>query len=522
MPDKNTPLFSEFAPNTYDEWRVAAEESLRGASFEDTLLTQTYEGFNLKPIYFPEDAAAIDHQRTTPGAFPYVRGTQTTPRPWLIAQESHFTSPEALNQQIRNDLAHGQTAINLNLSKAEGLTLTDFVTVFEGIDLTQTPLLISSTNTPLSLVATLAAYLRQEDLPLDQFIGCIGYDPLRTLVETGIQPANLYDPMAELTAWAEKNMPNLPTITVDSGIYHDSGANAVQEVAFALATGVSYIRAMQEHGLTTEPVAQRMRFTFAVGTQFFTEIAKLRAARMLWAKVVQAFGGDAESQKLKLHVRTAWRNKTAGDPHVNILRTTVEAFAGASAGCDSLQIAPFDDVFQEPNAFSRRIARNQHIILEEEVNLSRIIDPAGGSWYVESLTDQLAHHAWSLFQDIERQGGMLEALQSGFVQRQVNEVAAQRAANLEAGRDVLVGVNKYVNKQEQPPHITKEPARPVVAQRAAPVHLTGHTIMEQLIAAAQAGATLGELAAALDSAESITVEPLTPRRLAEPFENRSE
>lgn len=522
MPDENTPLFSEFAPNTYNEWREAAEESPRGASFEESLVTRTYEGIDLKPIYFPEDAAAIAHQHTTPGVFPYVRGTQAAPRPWLIAQESRYTSPEALNHQLRHDLAHGQTALNLNLRDAAGLMLADFDTVFREINLSETPLLVSSGSYALPFVAMLAAYLRQQGIPSSEINGCIGCDPIGTLVETGTQPAHLYNRMAELTTWAMENMPNLAIITVNAGIYHESGTSAVQELACALATGVAYIRAMQERGLTVDSIAQRMQFTFVVGTQFFMEIAKLRAARMLWAKVVQAFGGDAESQKMTLHVRTAWRNKTARDPHVNMLRTTVEAFAGAAAGCDRLQIAPFDEVFQEPAEFSRRIARNQQIILQEEVNLSRIIDPAGGSWYVESLTDQLARSAWGLFQEIERQGGMLAALQSGFVQQQVHEIAEQRAANLQSGRDILVGVNKYMNKQEQPAQINKRV--PVGTRHAVSIGIDGKNRIEQLIAAAQTGATLGDLAAALSggSAEPITVEPLTPRRLAEPFENRSE
>lgn len=220
--------------------------------------------------------------------------------------------------------------------------------------------------------------------------------------------------MAWLTAWAATHAPDLRTIQVELHPYHNGGASAVQDLAFALATGVEYLRAMQARGLDVDTVAPRMQFAFSLGSPFFIEIARLRAARMLWARVVAAFGGNARSQKLRLHGRTSAWTKTRADAYNNMLRATAEAFAGVMGGCDSLHVSPFDEAIGLPDEFSRRIARNVQIILQQECNFYRLVDPAGGSAAVETLTDEIAREAWALFQRIEAQGGMAAALAAGF------------------------------------------------------------------------------------------------------------
>jgi methylmalonyl-CoA mutase len=340
--------------------------------------------------------------------------------------------------------------------------------------------------------------------------------------------------MAQMTAWAEQEAPALQTIAAQSYPYHNSGGNAIQELAFVLTTGVEYLRAMQERGLDIESVAPRMGFGFAVGTQFFMEIAKLRAARILWAQVVEAFGGSAEAQKMHLHIRTSAWNKTVYDPYVNMLRTTVEAFAGSMGGCNSMHVAPFDEIMRQPDEFSRRIARNTQLILQQECNFNRLIDPAGGSWYVESLTDQLARAAWGLFQEVEKQGGMLKALQAGFPQSQVAEVAKKRADALASRKDVLLGTNMYPNlfeknldprtpdfaalRKERAAQVTHAPA--AQEKLSAIGQASGAARMQAAIAAAEAGATLGEITSALrgSGAAAPSIEPLRLHRGGEPFE----
>jgi methylmalonyl-CoA mutase len=365
----------------------------------------------------------------------------------------------------------------------------------------------------------------------------VSSDPLGVLARRGTLPLSLeraYDEMAHLTEWATTHAPNLQTIAVHGHPYHNGGGNAVQELAFTLATAVDYIRAMQQRGLNIDSIAPRLGFAFSLGSNVFMEIAKLRAARLIWSQAVVAFGGNEESQKMSIHARTGALNKTLQDPYVNMLRTTVESFAGAIGGCDSMHVAPFDDVFRQPDEFSRRIARNTQIILQEECNLTRLIDPAGGSWYIETLTDTLARDAWALFQEVEQQGGMFKALQAGMPQEKVAEVAKARAQALETRKDVLVGTNMYANLYEKPLEDRAPDPATVKQERAAQVKrsgagsdklstlsgATGTARVEAAIEAALAGATLNELVSTLRSGDSgqPSITPVRSHRVAEMFE----
>ncbi len=319
--------------------------------------------------------------------------------------------------------------------------------------------------------------------------------------------------------------------------YHDGGGTVVQELAFALATAVDYLRALQARGLEVNTVALRIRFNFSIGSNFFMEVAGLRAARMLWAKIVAAFGGDAQAQKMSIHARSSTWNKTALDPYVNMLRATVEAFAGVVGGVDSLHVAPFDEVIRTPDEFSRRIARNVHTVLREECNIPRTIDPAGGSWYVEWLTDAVARKAWSLFQQMEQQGGLYKALQAGLPQTQVAEIAGQRAANLARRKDVFVGANMYANLKEKPLEVPPVDAQALQRERAAALTRyratadagqrqaalealakAGDGIIDAAIQAAAKGATLGEIARTLRAGDGAgpTIQPVCIQRGAVP------
>jgi methylmalonyl-CoA mutase len=278
-----------------------------------------------------------------------------------------------------------------------------------------------------------------------------------------------------------------------------------------------------------------MRFTFALGSRFFMEVAKLRAARLLWAQVVKAFGGDDDAQKMHLHVRSATFNKTRVDPYVNMLRTTIEGFAGAVGGIDSMDLAPFDMVIGPPDEFSRRVARNQQLILQHEAHLTRVIDPAGGSYFVEMLTDRLARDAWAEFQRIEASGGMAQALQQGIPQQAVAEVAAQRAANIAQRHDIMVGINRYPHRHDQRAvdatdytSLTEERAEAIRVYRASVQPHYGLdnlkaekavALMDTVIAAFKGKSTLGEVMAALrDDEKTVQVQPVKRERGAALFE----
>ena len=561
--------FDEFSPPTHDEWQQAVLDTLGGKSF-DRLVTATYEGIPLQPMYRREDVAGLAAAQTVPGAPPYVRGIQAAGNltgPWAVAQELAYGTPERFNQALRFDLEHGQTTINLLLDGPTragkdpdsaqpgevgrgGVSLAsveDVAAALNGVDPAVTPISVRAGTVALPLLALLAAYMRRAGRTEAALRGCLEDDPLGVLAHEGALPLSLgraYDEMAQLTLWAERHAPELQTVAIHTYPYHNAGANAVQELAFALATGVAYLRALTRRGVEINTAARHMRFDFAIGGAFFMEIAKLRAARLLWAQVVAAFGGDEDAQRMRQHGRTARRNKTTVDPYINMLRVTTEGLAAAVGGVASLHVAPYDEAARPPDDFSRRIARNAQIILQEEAHLAAVIDPAGGSYAVEALTDRLARDAWALFQDVEHKGGMAEALKDGFAQAQIAPVAARQAANLASRRDVLVGANQFANSQEPAPPADGTDYAALYHERAAQMaryrthdddpatHIAAlerlgemlaaspDTMVETAIAAASAGATLGELTRTLrlnDSARPIIV-PLPLARAAEPFE----
>lgn len=562
-------LLTEFPPVTPDQWKALVESELKGAPFDKKMFSPSYEGIVARPIYRPEDVAGLDPAASLPGFAPYVRGTRASgylDRAWEVSQEIAEPEVAAFNDTARAGLARGLTALNMVLDQATrngadpdwampdevgagGLSLAsmdDLHRALDGIDLASVPLFIRSGASGMPCAALLVALARKRKVELRALKGCIEIDPLGVLAHSGKLPQSLdaaYREMAALTGWAAVHAPGLQTIGVHSRAWHEAGGSAVQELAFTLATAVEYLRAMNARGLEVDQVAPRVRFAFTVGTQFFTEIAKLRAARMLWARVVAVLGGSAEAQKASLHVRTSQFNKTVYDPYVNMLRTTVEAFAGVLGGCDSMQVGPFDEVVRPANEFSQRVARNQQLVLREECHLTRVIDPAGGSWYVESLTQDLARRAWALFQEVEKKGGMAAALSSGWPQIEVSKTAEKRLDNVARRRESVVGTNVYANPAEKPLEVpASDPAafhkrraqqvaaartsadesrhQAVLDQLAQVVGRSGPSLFEACTLAAAAGATLGEITRAvrIQDRPNAPITPVCLTRVSSQFE----
>ncbi len=436
--DAATPTFNEFPPTPYEEWRKVVDKFLKGAPFEKRLVTKTYENIDLQPMYRQEDIEGLPHLDSLPGFAPYLRGTSPlgyVASSWDVAQELPYPTPAAFNEALRADLARGQNAVNLVLDRptlagvdadqAEaddvgkgGLSVSsvaDLAQALDGVDLESTPIYIQASTSALTFTALLAALAKQQGKSLAKARGAIGMDPLGQLARDGRLPRDLdgiYAVMAQLAAWAKANAPQLQTITVQGGPYHNGGASTTQELAFALATAVDYVRAMQAHGLGIDDIAPRIRFSLSMGPNFFMEIAKFRAARLLWSRIVEAFGGNMCSQSMSIHARTALFNKSKLDPYANMLRTTTESFSAVLGGVQSLQVTPFDEVFGLPDEFSRRIARNTQILLATEGQLRHVVDPAGGSWAVEWLTDQIGpEDLGAMFQAVEKQGRHVESAQ---------------------------------------------------------------------------------------------------------------
>ena len=262
---------------------------------------------------------------------------------------------------------------------------------------------------------------------------------------------NAFDELAVHVRGVNEASPQLGSIAVRTDVYHDAGANAVQELAIALATSVVYMRELIERDLKADFVAGKLHFFLSIGENFFMEVAKLRAIKRLWSQVVREFGADFAAGKINLHVCTARRNKSQLDPHVNMLRATTEALAAAIGGVDSIMVAPFDAPLGASNDFSRRIARNLQLILQNELQLTRLIDPAGGAWHVEKLSEELARKAWKMFQEIEAAGGILDALKDGSIQAQIEAISQQRQSDAAHGRSIIVGTNRYPNLQDTLP-----------------------------------------------------------------------
>lgn len=561
-------LLEDFPPHTYDEWKQAAETLLKGAPFEK-LLTKLHEGITLQPIYRREDAADLPHQGALPGLGSRVRGRRASgylAGPWLISQELNCGTPAEFNRVALHELNNGQSELNIPLDAAvrsgrdpdhstvgevgcRGLsvsTVGDLEQAFRGIHLDMLPVYFRTGTAALPMTTLLFAYARRQGVPFEKITGCMEADPLGNLAITGelaISLRTAWRNIAILTRFAEERAPGLQTIAAQGQPYADAGATAVEELGYTLATGIEYIRRMGEQGIDPSVTSNHLRMCLSIGSNYFVEIAKLRAARMLWERVLEAWGAQPRACGAHIHGRTAWWNKTHYDPYVNMLRATTEAFAGVVGGVDGMHVSPFDETIRLPDEFSRRIARNTQLILAEECDLTHVIDPAGGSWYIEWLTSQIAAKAWEVMQSVEQAGGMTEALALGLPQKRIAETAESRAKAIARRRDVFIGTNMYPNASERPlenrepdyPAIFRDrsiqiaefrkKADPVGRERAlndfaAAVRDASPETVDLGIAAFEAGATLGEVTRALWSGEGSFARAarLTRRRGAEPFE----
>lgn len=549
-----------FPPHSYGEWRAAAEALLKGRDFDRALRTRTHEGIVLEPIYMEGPAGMAGG---SPGLGTRVRGSRVSgylEEGWLVSQELSAATPEELNAVALEALAGGQNELNIwldlpgrsgeDLEEANrsagvcGLSLStvgDVKRLLQGIHVDMISLYWHCGKSAPAVLALLVTALRERGLDLGSVRGCLGYDPVAWKVESGSYPgeeAAVGALMADFFRTVEKVLPRMQVFDVQGHAYHDAGGSSVQEMGAVLATAVHYLRTLQAHGIDPERVAGRIRLSVSVGGQTFLEVAKLRAMRLLWSRILEVFGVP-DTCPIHIHARTGLWNKTVLDPYVNMLRTTTEAFAAVIGGCDSLHVAPFDEVIRESDPFSRRIARNVHAILAEECDLGRVIDPAGGSWAVETLTDQMAQGAWKVFQEIEAGGGILRVLESGRLQAEVDAVRGDRALALEQRKDILVGTNTYAQVGER---FLRRPATDEALmrrERASALQMwkllreesdvaealeklrramPGEQ-MSGLLAAAAAGATLGELMSALTlGTDAQPSRVLRTRRGGEPFE----
>ena len=558
--------FDEFEKPTYEEWVEACNALLKGKPFDKIMFTKTYEGITFDPIYtWRTGPSATDKILPTddyPGMGDFLRGATVNGykcAPWGIAQACDETLPKENNELLKHEIDRGSTVYNVRIDTATadgidvmdaekpgdiGVSITaleDMHTLLDGLDMEKIPFMMYAGTSSLRMLALVAATLKAKGKDVSKVKGVIGANPIAQLIKRGKlnQPLEeLYDEMAESIRWTRKNAPQLRTIFVRSDIFSNGGANAVQEVAYTFAIAVEYIREMQKRGIDIHDIAQSLQFAFNTGATFYIEIATLRAARQVWSNIMKAFGAEEKDRSCKIHARPAMFTKTIFDIGVNMLRETTQIFSAVVGGVDSYENDPYDATVRKGDEFSRRIARNVHIMLQEEFGMLRPIDPAGGSWGIEALTKEMAEKIWGEFQKIESLGGILKALKEEYPQQQILEILKQRFKALDLRKDSAVGTNMYPNmteelldpRPEDVPALKKELSEGVEKYRAdmdkdflkeklEELKAADTDIVEKAIAAFSAGATISEVCTARAAkADSIEVRKIYAHRWTERFE----
>lgn len=431
-----------FPKPSYEEWKVAVETSLKGKTVEQ-LKTNTYEGVTLQPLYTQE---FVDENTELPGFFPYTRGISSTgylTQPWLACQPIDGVTAEEANEKLKSVLNRGQNAITYTVDVlAKGARLPKLL---KDLPLETLPFFIDLKGKQKELLPEFKAV----EGPVT---GVLAEDPIAEWVLTGQVPEDtetFFKDWANTIQAYEEVSSELKTILIKTPVFHNGGANAVQELAYGLAVAVQYLLEGQKQGLSVEKLASKMVFSFAVDSNYFMNIAKLRAARRLWAGLSAAFATNPEHFKMNIHAVTSEVTETLYDQYVNILRTTNQAFAAAIGGIQYLQINPLDHAYGASEDFSERIARNTHLILKEETHITRVIDPAGGSFYVEQLTNEIADLAWTKFLEVDAAGGILEALKKGIVQAEIAEVFSKKEQNVALRKESIIGTNVYPNPDDE-------------------------------------------------------------------------
>lgn len=445
MAENKEKLFDQFPGVSYEEWRAKVEADLKGADFNKKLVWRTNEGFNVEPIYRAEDIAGLKTTDSLPGEYPYVRGTRSN-NDWLTRQEIIAETPAEANKTALDVLTKGVNSLGFKVAEPTVKTLE---TLLDGIDLAKVEVNFDCCPCKaLDLANALVAYLQKHNAT-KTFKGSIDFNPLRKALRHGAQIKAEAVENAKKLIEAVKEVPGVKVIAVDSVLFCNGGAFIFQELGYALAWGAQWLTALTDAGLGIDEVALRIKFNMGVSSNYFMELAKFRAARMLWAQIVEQYKpASADSAKMHVHAATSQFNQTIYDAHVNLLRSQTEAMSAALAGVDSITVVPFDTPYKTPDTFSERIARNQQFLLKEESHLDKVVDPAGGSYYVETLTVSIANEAWKLFLEVEEKGGFFAEVDNGDVQKAVNASCEKRHTDVARRKEILLGTNQYPNINE--------------------------------------------------------------------------
>jgi len=446
MAEKKEKLFDQFPPVTTEEWRAKVDADLKGVPFEKKLVWRTDEGFNVQPMYRAEDIAELKTTNSLPGEYPYVRGTRNN-NDWLCRQEIIAESDEKANEIALDVLTKGVNSLGFKVSDP---TEESIGTLLKGIDIENVELNFNCCPTKaIKLAEVLVSYLKKHKAE-KAFKGSIDFNPLRPALRHGAQIPSDAVENAKKIIEIVKDVPELRVIAVGSVMFNTAGAYIYQELGYALAWGAEWLTKLTNAGMDIDTVAKRIKFNMGISSNYFMELAKFRSARMLWAQIVKMYQPASDDAcKMVVHAATSKFNQTLYDAHVNLLRSQTEAMSAALAGVDSITVVPFDTPYKTPDAFSERIARNQQFLLKEESHLDKVVDPAGGSYYVETLTVSIAQEAWKLFLEVQEKGDFFALVNSGEVQTAVNESNKKRHTNIARRKEVLLGTNQFPNFNEK-------------------------------------------------------------------------
>ena len=456
MAEKRETLFDMFSPVSAEDWKAKITVDLKGADFDKKLVWRTNEGFNVQPYYRREDIEGLPAIETLPGEFPYLRGTRDN-NDWLIRQRVQGKTAKEMNTHARHILDRGVESLGIVL-RGE-VSAEDLKEILKDVDLKKVEVNIECCPGKAVQVAEELVKLVKEAGAENEFRGAIDYNPFRRLLKHGLPfPKDAVKEGLDLYN-AVKDVKGLRCFAVDSYMFNNCGAYITQELGYALAWGAEWLTLMTEAGMTVDEVANRVKFNMGISSNYFMELAKFRAGRMLWAEIVKAYNpADEDACKMMVHAVTSKFNMTLFDSHVNLLRTMTETMSAALAGVDSIETLAFDECYTTPDEFSERIARNQQVLLREESHLNKVVDPAGGSYYIETLTASIAAQAWKVFNEIEDKGGFDAMLKSGELQAKVNESGVKRHMDVARRKEILLGTNQYPNFNETALEKAKEEA----------------------------------------------------------------
>ena len=447
---KREKLFTEFPPVPTEKWEEVITADLKGADYERKLVWKTGEGFNVRPYYRAENLEGIKFLGSQAGEFPYVRGTRAHNR-WRVHQTVSVVCPKEANAEALKILNAGVDSLGFCIA-SEAFTAADLDTLLGEICIPAVQLTFCGQKTA-DVAELVLAKIEKEGIAKEDVRIAFCIDPLVKGLSTkgdfcSPNGEKCFARIAELIR-KTKEYKHIRVVTVSGQIFGNSGSTIVEELAFVLSAGHDYLVRLMDAGLTIEEAARKLRFSFSVSSNYFMEIAKFRAARMLWANIVKGYNPEKNCAcKMQIHAETSKWNQTVYDPYVNMLRGTTEAMSAAIGGVYSLEVTPFDASFENPTEFSKRIARNVELLLKHESHFDQVVDPAGGSYYIENLTQSIAAEAWKLFLEIEEKGGYTAAYESGFIVERVKASAAAKDKNIATRREILLGANQYPNFTE--------------------------------------------------------------------------